>query len=118
MIQTLQLRKGKSESLRRFHPWIFSGAITRIPESLQEGDLVRIIDENKKFMALGHYQIGSIAVRVLSFTERPIDKQFWVERLSEAYQVRKHLDLVRPDNDIYRLVHGEGDQLPGLIIDI
>ena len=118
MIQTLQLRKGKSESLRRFHPWIFSGAITRIPESLQEGDLVRIIDENKKFMALGHYQIGSIAVRVLSFTERPIDKQFWVERLSEAYQVRKYLDLVRPDNDIYRLVHGEGDQLPGLIIDI
>jgi 23S rRNA (cytosine1962-C5)-methyltransferase len=118
VIQTLQLRKGKSESLRRFHPWIFSGAITRIPESLQEGDLVRIIDENKKFMALGHYQIGSIAVRVLSFTERPIDKQFWVERLSEAYQVRKHLDLVRPDNDIYRLVHGEGDQLPGLIIDI
>ncbi|MBR4297530.1 MAG: class I SAM-dependent rRNA methyltransferase [Bacteroidaceae bacterium] len=118
MIQTLQLRKGKSESLRRFHPWIFSGAITRIPESLQEGDLVRIIDENKKFMALGHYQIGSIAVRVLSFTERPIDKQFWVERLSEAYQVRKHLDLVRNDNDIYRLVHGEGDQLPGLIIDI
>ena len=118
MIQTLQLRKGKSESLRRFHPWIFSGAITRIPESLQEGDLVRIIDENKKFMALGHYQIGSIAVRVLSFTERPIDKQFWVERLSEAYQVRKHLDLVRNDNNIYRLVHGEGDQLPGLIIDI
>ena len=118
MIPTLQLRRGKSESLRRFHPWVFSGAITRIPESLTEGALVRIVDENNKFIALGHYQIGSIAVRVLSFTERPIDKQFWVERLSEAYQVRKHLDLVRPDNDIYRLVHGEGDQLPGLIIDV
>lgn len=118
MIQTLQLRRGKSESLRRFHPWIFSGAIHRIPESLTEGALVRIVDENNKFMALGHYQIGSIAVRVLSFVERPIDKSFWVERLSEAFKVRKSLDLVRPDNDIYRLVHGEGDQLPGLIIDV
>lgn len=117
-MQTLQLRRGKSESLRRFHPWIFSGALYHIPESLQEGALVRIVDENNKFMALGHYQIGSIAVRVLSFVERPIDHKFWVERLSEAYQVRCHLDLVRPDNDIYRLVHGEGDQLPGLIIDV
>lgn len=118
MIQTLQLRRGKSESLRRFHPWIFSGAIHRIPESLPEGALVRIVDENNKFMALGHYQIGSIAVRVLSFVERPINAAFWVERLSEAFKVRKSLDLVRPDNDIYRLVHGEGDQLPGLIIDV
>jgi 23S rRNA (cytosine1962-C5)-methyltransferase len=117
-MQTLQLRRGKSESLRRFHPWIFSGALYHIPESLQEGALVRIVDENNKFMALGHYQIGSIAVRVLSFVERSIDHKFWVERLSEAYQVRCHLDLVRPDNDIYRLVHGEGDQLPGLIIDV
>jgi 23S rRNA (cytosine1962-C5)-methyltransferase len=118
VIQTLQLRRGKSESLRRFHPWIFSGAIHRIPESLPEGALVRIVDENNKFMALGHYQIGSIAVRVLSFVERPINAEFWVERLSEAFKVRKSLDLVRPDNDIYRLVHGEGDQLPGLIIDV
>lgn len=118
MIPTLQLRRGKSESLRRFHPWIFSGAILRIPESLPEGALVRIVDENYKFMALGHYQIGSIAVRVLSFIDRPIDAAFWVERLSEAFKVRKSLDLVRPDNDIYRLVHGEGDQLPGLIIDV
>lgn len=118
MIHTLQLRRGKSESLRRFHPWIFSGALTRIPENLAEGTLVRVIDENNKFMAWGHYQVGSIAVRVLSFTDRSIDHAFWVERLSEAYQVRCHLDLVRPDNNIYRLVHGEGDQLPGLIIDI
>ena len=118
MIPTLQLRRGKSESLRRFHPWIFSGAILRIPESLPEGALVRIVDENNKFRALGHYQIGSIAVRVLSFIDRPIDAAFWVERLSEAFKVRKSLDLVRPDNDIYRLVHGEGDQLPGLIIDV
>ena len=117
-IQTLQLRRGKSESLRRFHPWIFSGAITRIPENLAEGALVRVVDENNKFMALGHYQVGSIAVRVLSFTDRKIDHAFWVERLSEAYQVRCALNLVRPDNDIYRLVHGEGDQLPGLIIDV
>ncbi|MBO5677314.1 MAG: class I SAM-dependent rRNA methyltransferase [Bacteroidaceae bacterium] len=117
-IQTLQLRRGKSESLRRFHPWIFSGAITHIPENLAEGALVRVVDENNKFMALGHYQVGSIAVRVLSFTDRKIDRAFWVERLSEAYQVRCNLDLVRTDNDIYRLVHGEGDQLPGLIIDV
>lgn len=118
MTHTLQLRRGKSESLRRFHPWIFSGALTRIPENLAEGTLVRVIDENNKFMAWGHYQVGSIAVRVLSFTDRSIDHAFWVERLSEAYQVRCHLDLVRPDNNVYRLVHGEGDQLPGLIIDI
>ncbi len=118
MTHTLQLRRGKSESLRRFHPWIFSGALTRIPENFAEGTLVRVIDENNKFMAWGHYQVGSIAVRVLSFTDRSIDHAFWVERLSEAYQVRCHLDLVRPDNDIYRLVHGEGDQLPGLIIDV
>ena len=117
-IHILQLRRGKSESLRRFHPWIFSGALTHIPENLAEGTLVRVVDENNKFMALGHYQIGSIAVRVLSFTERPIDVAFWVERLSEAFKVRRSLDLVRPDNDIYRLVHGEGDQLPGLIIDV
>lgn len=117
-IHILQLRRGKSESLRRFHPWIFSGALTRIPENLAEGTLVRVVDENNKFMALGHYQIGSIAVRVLSFTERPIDVAFWVERLNEAFKVRRSLDLVRPDNDIYRLVHGEGDQLPGLIIDV
>lgn len=118
MTHTLQLRRGKSESLRRFHPWIFSGALIRIPENLAEGTLVRVIDENNKFMAWGHYQVGSIAVRVLSFTDRSIDHAFWVERLSEAYQVRCHLDLVRPDNNVYRLVHGEGDQLPGLIIDI
>ena len=120
---TLQLRRGKSESLKRFHPWIFSGALhgTLNCEPLpQEGEVVDIVDSDGIFIARGHYQIGSIAVRVLTFRDEPIDHHFWVTRLREAYRMRKALQLnINPDtNGIYRLVHGEGDRLPGLIIDI
>lgn len=120
---TLQLRRGKSESLKRFHPWIFSGALrdTLNREPLpQEGEVVDIVDSDGIFIARGHYQIGSIAVRVLTFRDEPIDHHFWVTRLREAYRMRKALQLnINPDtNGIYRLVHGEGDRLPGLIIDI
>ena len=120
---TLQLRRGKSESLKRFHPWIFSGALRRTlnREPLpQEGEVVDIVDSDGIFIARGHYQIGSIAVRVLTFRDEPIDHHFWVTRLREAYRMRKALQLnINPDtNGIYRLVHGEGDRLPGLIIDI
>ena len=120
---TLQLRRGKSESLKRFHPWIFSGALrgTLNHEPLpQEGEVVDIVDSDGIFIARGHYQIGSIAVRVLTFRDEPIDHSFWVTRLREAYRLRKALQLnINPDtNGIYRLVHGEGDRLPGLIIDI
>lgn len=119
MYPTIQLRHGKTESLKRFHPWIFSGAIQRMPDNLTEGQLVRVIDHKGDFLAIGHYQIGSIAIRVLSFVERKIDNEFWKERLSEAFNMRCSIGLVgREDNNTLRLVHGEGDQLPGLIIDL
>lgn len=119
MIKTIQLRRGKTESLRRFHPWIFSGAIARTEGNIEEGEIVRVVDEQGQFLALGHFQIGSIAVRVLSFTDRAIDENFWMERIGQAFTLRRSLGLCgNPENDIFRLIHGEGDQLPGLVVDI
>lgn len=118
-ITTLFLRRGKSESLKRFHPWVFSGAIAGANGKLDEGDIVRIVSNENELMGYGHYQIGSIAVRMLTFKEEKIDHAFWVTRLSEALRLRKALQLTgRADNNIYRLVHGEGDRLPGLVIDV
>lgn len=118
-ITTLFLRRGKSESLKRFHPWVFSGAIAGANGKLNEGDVVRIVSNENELMGYGHYQIGSIAVRMLTFREEKIDHAFWVTRLSEALRLRKALQLTgRADNNIYRLVHGEGDRLPGLVIDV
>ncbi len=119
MSKTIYLRKGKDESLKRFHPWVFSGAISKMDEETEEGELVRVVDAEGRFIALGHYQIGSIAVRVLSFQERPIDQAFWAERLQAALEVRRSIGLAgREDNNTFRLVHGEGDLLPGLVIDL
>lgn len=118
-ITTLFLRRGKSESLKRFHPWVFSGAIAGANGKLNEGDVVRIVSNENELMGYGHYQIGSIAVRMLTFREEKIDHAFWVTRLSEALRLRKALQITgRADNNIYRLVHGEGDRLPGLVIDV
>ena len=118
-ITTLFLRRGKSESLKRFHPWVFSGAIAGVNGKLNEGDVVRIVSNENELMGYGHYQIGSIAVRMLTFREEKIDHAFWVTRLAEALRLRKALQLTgRADNNIYRLVHGEGDRLPGLVIDV
>lgn len=122
-MKTIQLRRGKSESLKRFHPWVFSGAIhgtTPRHVELEEGEIVRVIDAEGNFIAKGHYQIGSIAVRVLTFQDEEIDLAFWTRRLREALGVRTALGLTtQPElHEIYRLVHGEGDQLPGLIIDV
>ena len=112
------LKKGKEESLKRFHPWVFSGAIASGTESLNEGDVVRVCTASGAFIAIGHYQIGSIAVRVLSFKDIVIDEEFWKSRLHSALEVRLALDVVdNPTNNTYRLVHGEGDNLPGLIVD-
>ena len=112
------LKKGKDESLKRFHPWVFSGAIASGTESLNEGDVVRVCTARGAFIAIGHYQIGSIAVRVLSFKDIVIDEEFWKSRLHSALEVRLALDVVdNPTNNTYRLVHGEGDNLPGLIVD-
>lgn len=115
----ITLKPGKDRSLFRYHPWIFSGAIARIEGNIQEGDLVKVYNAQNQYMATGHYQIGSIAVRILTFEEKAIDRSFWKERISQAYALRRAVGLIgNPDNNVYRLVHGEGDNLPGLVIDI
>lgn len=116
--KTIVLKVGKDGSLRRRHPWIFSGAIEKVPNNLQEGDTVRVVDSKGGFMCIGHFAIGSIAVRVLSFEDKKIDEGFWYERIDSALRLRRSLGLCREDNTIYRLVHGEGDGLPGLIVDV
>ncbi|MBS5614067.1 MAG: class I SAM-dependent rRNA methyltransferase [Prevotella buccalis] len=116
--KTIQLKKGKEESLKRFHPWIFSGAILRMDDGIEEGELVKVVTFNREFIAIGHYQIGSIAVRVLSFRDITIDQEFWKSRLKAALNMRIAIGIAdNPTNNTYRLVHGEGDMLPGLIID-
>lgn len=113
------LKPKKEESILRFHPWVFSGAIQRIEGKPEEGDLVEVLACDGQFLALGHYQIGSIAVRILTFKPAEIDRTFWINRIRTAYELRQTLGLVGTDrNNTYRLVHGEGDNLPGLIIDI
>ncbi len=113
------LKPGKEESLKRFHPWVFSGAIARIEGEPEEGEIVDVYTSKKEFIACGHFQIGSIAVRVLSFRQVTIDHEFWKHKLEVAYDLRRSLSLAgNPINNTYRLVHGEGDNLPGLIIDV
>lgn len=113
------LKSGKEESLKRFHPWVFSGAIARVEGEPEEGEIVDVYTSKKEFIACGHFQIGSIAVRVLSFRQEEIGHEFWKHRLEVALDLRRSLGLVdNPENNTYRLVHGEGDNLPGLIIDV
>ncbi len=114
----IYLKKGKEESMKRFHPWVFSGAIMRKDEGIAEGDVVDVISFDGCFIGRGHYQIGSIAVRILTFDDEQIDNAFWKQRLAIALQMRINIGIAdNPDNNTYRLVHGEGDNLPGLIID-
>ena len=118
MYKTVHLKKGKEESLKRFHPWIFSGAIHHLDEDISEGEIVRVVTFMGDFIAIGHYQIGSIAVRVLSFQDVHIDETFWESHLGSALAMRRGIGMAdNPQNNTYRLVHGEGDNLPGLIID-
>jgi 23S rRNA (cytosine1962-C5)-methyltransferase len=113
------LKPKKEESLQRFHPWVFSGAIQKMEGNPTEGDLVEILDNQRNFLAIGHYQIGSIAVRVISFERNPVDTNFWNRKIQQAYIMRQSLGLVNgKQNNTYRLVHGEGDSLPGLIVDV
>lgn len=114
----IYLKPKKEESLLRLHPWVFSGAISAIKGEVKEGDLVEVFSSSNHFLGIGHYQIGSIAVRILSFHNVPIDAAFWNNRIEIAYNLRKQLNLITADNDTYRLIHGEGDFLPGLIIDV
>lgn len=119
MYKNLYLKRGKEESLKRFHPWVFSGAVQTIEGEPQEGEVVRVLTAEGGFIAVGHWQIGSIAVRVLSFEDEVIDAAFWKKRIQVAYDLRLAMRVAgREDNDMFRLVHGEGDFLPGLIVDV
>lgn len=118
-MKRIYLKRGKEKSLLRFHPWIFSGAIHHSDKDIDEGEAVRVLTDRGDFIAVGHYQQGSIAVRILTFNDVEIDNQFWQSRLQSAFNMRQDIGLAdRPDTNAYRLVHGEGDLLPGLIIDI
>lgn len=116
--KTIRLKPGKDESVLRRHPWVFSGAIASIPSNLEEGELVTVESSDGRVLGVGHYQIGSIAVRMLCFDSESLPDNFFFQRLESAYRLRASLGLIREDNNCYRLVHGEGDFLPGLIIDI
>ncbi len=118
MPSTIKLKKGKEESLLRHHPWVFSGAIASLPDGIEEGDLVNVVASDGSLLGCGHYQIGSIAVRILEFGAESLPDGFFLRRLDNAYSLRRSLGLIRDDNDCFRLVHGEGDFLPGLVIDI
>ena len=119
MSKNVILRRGKEESLKRFHPWIFSGAVMNLEGNPEEGDVVTVLDSQHNFLCQGHWQVGSIAVRVLTFEQEPIDDAFWQKRLGEALGVRQAIGLADSEaGDTYRLVHGEGDLLPGLVIDV
>lgn len=114
----IRLKRGKEESLLRRHPWVFSGAIASMPDDLEEGDTVTVVDSEGNVMGTGHFQIGSIAVRILEFDSSELPEDFFYHRLESAMDLRRQLGLIREDNNCYRLVHGEGDFLPGLIVDI
>ncbi len=118
MYPQIRLRRGKEESLLRFHPWVFSGAIDHLPDNIEEGSKVTVTDFKGNLIGTGHYQIGSITVRMLDFADTVIDKEFYMSRLREAMTMRRALGIIRPDNNTYRLVHGEGDFLPGLVVDV
>lgn len=112
------LKPGKDRSVFRYHPWIFSGAIARGEGDLQEGNLVKVYNAENQYLATGHCQIGSIAVRILTFEDEIIDYNFWKKRIAQAWQMRQTLGLTdMPANNVYRLIHGEGDNLPGLVAD-
>ena len=122
---TIYLKPHKEESLKRFHPWVFSGAIGRVlldashPSATpEEGELVCVRSAANEVLGVGHWQIGSIAVRILAFGKEDLPEDFWHERFRAAYRMREAVGLIRPDNDTFRLIHGEGDCLPGLIVDV
>lgn len=117
-MKSIILKPKKEESILRHHPWVFSGAIASLPDNLEEGEMVRVISADNRILGVGHFQIGSIAVRLLKFGDSDLPEDFFPRRLMSAFGLRKTLNLIRFDNNCFRLVHGEGDFLPGLVIDI
>lgn len=116
-MKNLKINSSKIHSIERKHPWVFSGAITSDTKNIEEGELVRLVDGKDRFLAIGHFQPSTIAVRVLSFDDVSIDQDFYTSKLASAVNLRMKMNLLRKDNSIFRLVHGEGDNLPGLIVD-
>lgn len=117
-MKNIILKPRKEESILRHHPWVFSGAISSLPENIEEGELVKVLSSDGRILGTGHFQICSIAVRLLEFGDREIGDDFFRKRLASAFLLRQSLGLIREDNTCFRLVHGEGDFLPGLVIDI
>lgn len=118
-MKTIKLKPGKDKAVRRFHPWIFSGALMNFTEAVDDGELVRVVDPKGNFLACGHFHNGSIAVRILTFEDEAIDQNFWNKRLQNAYTYRKTIGLPKVGlTNCYRLIHAEGDGLPGLIVDV
>ncbi len=117
-MKTITLKRGKEESLQRFHPWIFSGAIAAKPSDIEEGDTVTVVSSTGDLLGSGHYEAGSIAVRMLTMDDTPVDDELFATRLAEAWQLRQRLGLITPENTTFRLVHGEGDFLPGCVVDV
>lgn len=116
-MKTIHIHKHKVDSILRRHPWIFSGAITSSTDNYVDGETVTVVDHKGSFLARGHFQHATISVRILSFEDCPIDEQFFLDRIGNAVQLRKNLNLLTKTNTICRLIHGEGDSLPGLIVD-
>lgn len=117
-LPVIVLKPGKERPVQRFHPWVFSGAVARISGRPANGDLVEVRDAGGNMLGTGHYQQGSIAVRLLAFDDRPVDTRFWELAIDRCFNLRKGIGLPSPDTSLYRLVHGEGDGLPGLIVDV
>lgn len=117
MLASVQLLPHKTQSIERRHPWIFSGALKKMPEDVADGQVVAVLDSRGNELAKGHFNHGSIAVRVLTFENEAIDQAFFTKRITNAVALRKLLELFRSDNSICRLIHGEGDELPGLVVD-
>jgi 23S rRNA (cytosine1962-C5)-methyltransferase len=112
------LKPGKEQSVMRLHPWIFSGAIKKIEGLPREGDIAEVFSHDNQYLATGHYQIGSIAIRLFSFQQVTADTVFWRNKIQAAWDLRRELGLTgNADTSVYRLVNGEGDGMPGLIID-
>ena len=118
-MKQLKLKPKKEVAVQRFHPWVFSGAVAPTDDRPADGELVELFDHQGRFLAIGHYQEGSISLRILTHRQEPVDQAFWLERLRNAFEYRRQLGLAEgKETDCYRLVHGEGDGLPGLIIDV
>lgn len=116
-MKEITLKRGKEAFLYRKHPWIFSGAIYSDTSKINDGEIIKLMDSEDNFAAIGFFQPGSIAVRILSFNEIEIDQDFWNKRVASAVRLRKELGLLTENSNICRLIHGEGDQLSGLIVD-